>query len=137
MDKVRQTIGKIKNFCRKRKGSCITAACIVVILFIIVICTDFETVGTHNEKKTNETKKRQEILAKLEEEKEVSQAAVLTPAEGQSPLSEPSGAALSEETQAADSATDTLSEESAVPPDVRAEDNRQPQNQTVQNGGIQ
>ncbi len=136
MEKLRQTIGNIKVFCRKRKGSCITAAGIVVVLLLIVTCMDFETVDRHNEKKTNETKKRQEILAKLEEEKEVSQAAVLTPTEEQSPLPASSGAALSQETQAADSTAHTLPEQSEALPDDRSEENRQPQNQAAQSSQI-
>lgn len=133
MDKERQTIDKIKYFIKKRKGSCITAACLVVILIFSIIFVDFETVSQHKEKKTDETKKRQEILAKLEEEKEVSQAAVddLASAEGQDTLPDSSGAALSNDAQDVDSQTGTMSEQPAVTQEVRAADNQQPQSQTM------
>lgn len=63
----KNVIKKIIDFMKAKKGLCIGVTAVVAAVVIFLVTADIETVDQHEARKSEETNKRQEILARLDE----------------------------------------------------------------------
>ncbi len=64
--KIKELATHIIEFIKAKKGYCILAAALIVLVIVALCNLNIETVDQHNARKNDETQKRQELLAELE-----------------------------------------------------------------------
>lgn len=77
MSRIKEKQTKIIEWIKAKKGYCIGAAALIVLLVLGLQFLDIETVEQHNARQNAETEERQEILAQLEAQSEEQQDSVV------------------------------------------------------------
>lgn len=84
MNKMKELSEKFFTFIKEKKGYCILAAALIVLLILVVPNLNIETAKQHDDRKNQETKKRQELMEQLEASEDDKEAETVS---GQSVLS--------------------------------------------------